>query len=149
VTTRRVFLTALAGTGALMTMPAARLRADVHEIRLLNRGEAGSMVFEPRLLRLPVGSTVRFVPADRGHSVESVDGMVPEGGPTWRGGINEEVEVTLDVEGVYGVLCRPHYAMGMVALIAVGEDLHNLRAAKAVSHPGRAGRVFEELLSEL
>ncbi|MGR3677709.1 MAG: plastocyanin/azurin family copper-binding protein, partial [Paracoccaceae bacterium] len=44
----------------------------------------------------------------------------PEGGDQFKGKINEEIEVTLDVEGVYGVMCKPHYAMGMVMTIAVG-----------------------------
>jgi hypothetical protein len=29
----------------------------------------------------------------------------------------------------------PHYAMGMIALIVVGDDLSNLDAVKALKHP--------------
>lgn len=47
--------------------------------------------------------------------------MLPEGAEPFEGRINEEIEVTLDVEGVYGVICKPHYAMGMVMTIAVGD----------------------------
>ena len=47
--------------------------------------------------------------------------MLPEGAEAFSGKINEEFEVTLDAEGVYGVICKPHYAMGMVMTIAVGD----------------------------
>ena len=35
--------------------------------------------------------------------------------------MNKEIEATFDVEGVYGVMCKPHYAMGMVMTIEVGD----------------------------
>jgi pseudoazurin len=47
--------------------------------------------------------------------------MLPEGAEGFAGKINEEFEVTLDTAGVYGVMCKPHYAMGMVMTIAVGD----------------------------
>ena len=47
--------------------------------------------------------------------------MIPEGAEGFKGKINEEIEVTLESEGVYGVICKPHYAMGMVMTVAVGD----------------------------
>ena len=55
--------------------------------------------------------------------------------------------VTFDKDGVYGVKCAPHYAMGMVALIEVGQPV-NLDEAKAVKHTGKAKTVFAELLGQ-
>ena len=55
--------------------------------------------------------------------------------------------ITLDEEGVYGIKCTPHYAMGMVALIEVGEAT-NLEDAKAVKQTGKAKEVFAELLGQ-
>jgi len=120
-----------------------------HEINMLNKGEAGIMVFEPAFLEVAPGDTVHFRAADQGHNAASIDGMVPAGGPTWKGGLNTDVEVTFDVEGVYGVRCVPHYPMGMVALIVVGDSAVNLEATKQVTHRGRAKQRMAELLARL
>jgi len=45
------------------------------------------------------------------------------------------------------VKCLPHYGMGMVALIQVG-DAVNIEAAKAVKHQGKAKKAFEELFTQ-
>ena len=47
--------------------------------------------------------------------------MMPEGAEKFKGKVNKEIEATFDVEGLYGVMCKPHYAMGMVMSIEVGE----------------------------
>ncbi len=65
--------------------------------------------------------------------------MLPEGAEAFKGKINQDVTVTFDVEGVYGVKCMPHYPLGMVALIQVGDDLANLDQALEVKNPGKAG----------
>ena len=44
--------------------------------------------------------------------------------------------------------CAPHYAMGMVALIRVGEP-GNVDEAKAVKQPGKAKAVFAELFGQV
>jgi len=107
-----VSLAALLGSSAL---------AEVHEVQMLNKGEAGTMVFEPGFLRIAKGDTVKFVAASKGHNAQSIEGMMPADATEFQGKLNEEIEVVFDVEGVYGVQCKPHFAMGMVATIAVGE----------------------------
>ena len=62
--------------------------------------------------------------------------------------MNEDVTVTFTKPGVYGVKCKPHYAMGMVAVVVVGEPV-NLEAAKAVKQMGKAKTVLEQILSGL
>ena len=116
---------------------------------MLNKGEAGIMVFEPAFLEVAPGDTVHFRAVDKGHNAASIDGMVPDGGATWKGGLSKDVEVTFDVEGVYGVRCVPHYPMGMVALIVVGDPSVNLEAARQVKQPGRAKQRMAELLAQL
>lgn len=72
-------------------------------------------------LAIAPGDTVKFVAAQSGHNAASIEGMAPAGFTGFKGNINQEIEVTLSEPGVYGVKCSPHYAMGMVMLIAVGE----------------------------
>lgn len=118
------------------------------EVRMLNRGEKGAMIFEPDFIRAAPGDTIRFVPTDKGHNAEIIAGMLPDGAEPFKGKVNEEVVVILDKEGVYGVKCAPHYGMGMVALIAVGAPA-NVDAAKAVKNPGKAKGAFVALFDQL
>ncbi|QKV18647.1 pseudoazurin [Oricola thermophila] len=137
---------------AMLTLGAAVIlagnaNAAEHEIRMLNKGEKGVMVFEPDFVRAEIGDTVRFVPTDKGHNAESIKGMLPDGATPFKGKFNEEVVITIEKPGVYGVKCTPHYAMGMVALIAAGEA-PNAEAAAAVKHPGKARKVFAGLFEQ-
>lgn len=120
--------------------------AEEHEIRMLNRGDR-PMVFEPEFVRAAPGDTIRFVAADPGHNAEIIAGMLPDGAEPFKGAINEEVVYTVEKDGVYGIKCAPHYGMGMVALVVVGEAT-NLADAGSVKHPGRARNVFAELLGQ-
>ena len=95
--------------------------AETVEVQMLNKGEAGVMVFEPGFVKIAPGDTVKFIAADKSHNAESIKERIPEGAETFKGKINEEIEVTLDVPGYYGVKCTPHFAMGMVMTIAVGD----------------------------
>jgi pseudoazurin len=140
-------LTAMLALGAALAF-AQQAGAAEHEVRMVNKGEKGVMVFEPALVRAAPGDTVRFVAVDKGHNAESVKGMVPEGAEPFKGKINEEIVVTLDKEGVYGIKCQPHYGMGMVALIEVGTPV-NLEEAKAVKQTGKAKTAFAELFGQV
>jgi pseudoazurin len=93
---------------------------------------------------------VSFVPTDRSHNSASIDGMIPEAAEPWDGRINQSIDVTLTVPGIYGYKCTPHLALGMAGLIIVeGEGkLDNLEAAKAVRQRGRATQVWEEIWAE-
>lgn len=144
----RVPFTAAALIGSLAF--AGMAHADEHEVQMLNRGSDGeAMVFEPAFIKIAPGDTVRFVPTDMSHNAESVLGMIPEGGEAWKGKINEEISVTFEEEGVYGVKCQPHYPLGMVALIQVGEDLSNLDEAVTTKHPGRAAQRMAFLFEQV
>lgn len=101
-------------------LPAAAL-AELHEVRMLNRNDTGPMPFEPDYLVVRPGDTVRFLATDPGHNAATIAGMIPEGGEKFIGKINEEIEVTLDAEGIWGIKCSPHYTMGMAMLIQVGD----------------------------
>lgn len=156
--TRRSFVisaSALAGGGAgalaaECVPPAAE--GGRHSVLMLNVdcGDAQSVnVFEPAILRVGVGDSVTFLATDSGHNSASKRGMIPEGAEPWNGAIDEELTITFTVPGIYGYLCLPHYEMGMVGLIVVGDDLSNLAAARKLRHPGEARGAFRALLAEL
>jgi pseudoazurin len=115
-------MTRILASAALALLMGGTAFADTHEVQMLNVGSDGErMVFEPSFLQVEPGDTVKFVATDKGHNAESLLEMMPEGAEAFKGRINEEIEVTLDTEGLYAVQCKPHYAMGMVMTIAVGE----------------------------
>ena len=119
------------------------------DVKSLNKGaDGGIMVFEPAFVRIAPGDTVRFVSVDKGHNVESMPGMLPDGATPFTGAMNEDVAVTFDKPGVYGIRCKPHYIMGMVGLVVVGEPT-NEDAAKAVPQTGMAKKNFTTLFAKL
>ncbi len=139
-------LAALALGAAIFAAGAAQA-AEI-EVLMLNKGAKGAMVFEPDLIVAAPGDTIRFVPTDKGHNVETIKGMFPEGAEPFKSKFNEEFTVTVTAEGLYGVKCAPHYAMGMVALIRVGEPA-NAEEAKAAKQTGKAKAVFAELFGQV
>lgn len=136
-----VLLLAAGGVG-ITSAQAAQV-----EVKMLNRGAAGNFVFEPALIRIKPGDSVHFVATTKGHDAASVPGMLPKGAQPFAGKMSQDVTVTFKVPGVYGIECRPHYAMGMVALVVAGNPV-NLDQAKAVKHPGKANRVFADLFKQ-
>lgn len=111
--------------------------AETIEVKMLNRGENGSMVFEPDYVELKPGDSVKFRVGHRSHNAASINGLVPEGYAGFKGQINEEIEVTFATPGFYGIKCSPHLAMGMVMLIKVGEAELS-EAFRKAEVPGRA-----------
>ncbi len=137
----------IATIAAGLCLFAASAQAADYEVKMLNKGEKGAMVFEPDFIKAAPGDTITFVPVDKGHDAQSIDGMLPDGVEGFKGKMSQEVKYTVTAEGVYGVKCLPHYGMGMVALIVVGKPV-NLEAASQVKHPGKAKKVFADLLAE-
>lgn len=117
--------------------------AETFEVKMLNRGEKGSMVFEPDFLEIAPGDRVRFVPTHKSHNAATIDGMVPEDIEGFKSRINDEFETGFEKPGFYGIKCSPHYGMGMVMLIKVGEATLP-DSYKTVDVPGRAKPRFEE-----
>lgn len=109
-------------TAALLALSPGLALAETHEVKMLNRGETGSMVYEPDFLELQPGDTVRFIATHPSHNAASIPEMWPEHAEQVKGQINEEIEVIFDAPGLYGIKCSPHYTMGMVMLIQVGES---------------------------
>ena len=135
-----------ASLAALLLTSAAQ--AENFEVKMLNKGTAGAMVFEPELIRIAPGDSITFKSTDPGHNAETIPGMLPAGAETFTGKMGQDITVTFTTEGVYGVKCKPHFAMGMVGAVIVGKP-SNLDAVKAVKNPGRAGKKFETLLGGL
>ena len=137
----------LATAAVLMTMTGGVFAAEI-EVKMLNKGNEGMMVFEPALVKIAPGDTVKFVATDKGHNAETIKGMLPADATPFLGKSGEDVAVTFDKPGIYGVKCLPHYGMGMVAMVVVGAPV-NLDEAKAVIQVGKAKQVMAGLFEKL
>lgn len=129
----------------LATLFCISAHAEVHDVKMLNRGDSGSMVYEPDYLTIAPGDTVRFIATHPSHNAASVPGLLPKGAEPFKGKINEEIEVKFDTPGFYGIQCIPHLAMGMVMLIKVGDSQASELQVPA-SLPARAKQRFEQIL---
>lgn len=135
---------------AVLAILAGAAAAETHSVEMLNRGEAGAMVFEPAFIQAQPGDTITFVPTDRGHNSATIEGLLPEGAEPWEGEMNEEVTITVTAEGLYAYQCDPHAPMGMVGLIQVGAPT-NLDAVTTAADElrGKAKERMAELLTQV
>lgn len=123
--------------------------ADTIEVEMLNKNEAGDrMVFSQELIRAEVGDVIRFLPTDKSHNAQSVKGAVPEGQEAFRGKINKAVEYKVTETGMSAIICLPHQALGMVALVVVGDDLSNADQILEARIPGKGGDKIEALVEQ-
>jgi pseudoazurin len=133
--------------GALVAMAAASPAvAKDYQVKMLNKGARGMMVFEPAAVKIAPGDTVTFLASDKGHNAEIISGMLPPGAAPFKGKMNQNLTVKFTKPGVYGYKCLPHYGMGMVGAVFVGSAGSNAAQAKAISHPGKAKQTFASLL---
>lgn len=130
------------------TTIASSAYAEEFEIKMLNKGENGAMVFEPDFVKAMPGDTIKFIPTDKGHNVESIKGMLPEGVEKIRTKFSKEYVLIAETEGVYGIKCTPHYTMGMIALISVGQPV-NLEEARTIKHKGKGKKRFKAAFTKL
>ena len=116
-------------TAFLMLILSVPTFAAEHVVKMLNMGKDGAMVFEPAVLTVSKGDTVKFEATDMAHNSASVQGMIPEGAKPWMGRMSQDISVVFDQEGVYVYECTPHKMMAMVGVIKVGNanNLDNIK----------------------
>ena len=141
-------ITATVAASLAALLLAAPTQAANVDVLMLNKGAEGAMVFEPAFVKVAVGDTVTFISTDKGHNVENIKDMLPEGVEAFKSKMGEDYVLTIGAEGLYGVKCTPHYSMGMVALVQAGAPV-NLEAAAAVTQKGKAKARFETLFAQV
>ena len=102
------------------------ISAAEHQVKMLSSLKGQMMVFDPPVLTIQPGDTVKWLATNPGHNTASINEMIPEGGPAWTGQMNEELTIKFNKEGIYGYKCTPHYILGMIGLIVVGDKSSNI-----------------------
>src|SRR5688572_12288562 len=79
-----------AATVAVLALVAVPAAAANYDVQMLNKGEAGTMVFEPALTSIAVGDTVTFVATDKGHNAETIVEILPDGAEVFKGKVSQD-----------------------------------------------------------
>ncbi|WP_112310161.1 pseudoazurin [Pseudogemmobacter bohemicus] len=140
--------TLLAAPAFVLALAGAGFAAE-HEVLMLNKGESGTMVFEPAFVKAEPGDTINFIPTDKSHNVEALKDILPEGVEVFKSKISEAYTLNVTEAGLYGVKCTPHFAMGMIALIQVGDAPTNLDAAKTAKLPKKARERMDAAIAQV
>lgn len=121
---------------------ASPLFAKNHEVKLLTASANNqTMLMSPGYLKIEVGDTVTFVPADPTHNVESVS--IPLNASEFATQMGQKVTLNFDHKGVYLYKCTPHFALGMLGVIQVGNG-DNLAQVKEDWSKLQAGVVLNK-----
>tara|TARA_Y100000766_G_scaffold130770_1_gene112312 strand:+ start:114 stop:548 length:435 start_codon:yes stop_codon:yes gene_type:complete len=92
-----------------------------------------------------IGDTIEWLPKNEGHNVEFFAGPDMNSLPP-TSEIDEIHSVVFKVPGIYLYGCTPHADMGMLGLIVVGNDLHNLEAIKSIQLTRVAKSVLQRFI---
>ena len=92
-----------------------------------------------------IGDTIEWLPKNEGHNVEFLAGPSMNELPA-KSEIDAIFSVVFTAPGVYLYGCTPHKNMGMLGLIIVGNDFHNLEEVKNIQLPQVAKSVLNRLI---
>jgi pseudoazurin len=140
------------GLALLLSGIAAPAMAETHIVKMYTFDAAVSDqadFFDPPLIQVAVGDTVKFEATQSGHNTASKKGMIPEGAESWNSPMDVDFEITFTADGTYGYICSPHYSVGMVGLVLVGDYKTNLDQVRKVKHRGKAKKAFRALFKEV
>ena len=101
--------------------------------------------YSVEVAKIDVGDTIDWLPKNEGHNVEFLGGpdfnSLPE-----RSDLNAFYSVTFNLTGVYLYHCTPHGNMGMLGLVIVGNDFHNLKDIEGIELSRVAKSVLKRLI---
>ena len=128
----------------LIASPA--IASDV-TVEMLNKDADGNrMVYSQEIVEIAAGSTVKWVPTDKGHNVEII---ASPNDLKLKSKNGKEVSVTFETPGIYYYWCTPHKGMGMIGLVVVGGDISNKTQISKAKAIGKSKKKLKALLEQL
>ena len=128
----------------LIASPA--IASDV-TVEMLNKDADGNrMVYSQEIVEIAAGSTVKWVPTDKGHNVEII---ASPNDMKFKSKNGKEASVTFETPGIYYYWCTPHKGMGMIGLVVVGDDTSNKAQISKAKAIGKSKKKLIALLEQL
>ena len=128
----------------LIASPA--IASDV-TVEMLNKDADGNRkVYSQEIVEIAAGSTVKWVPTDKGHNVEII---ASPNDMKFKSKNGKEVSVTFETPGIYYYWCTPHKGMGMIGLVVVGGDTSNKTQISKAKAIGKSKKKLKALLEQL
>jgi pseudoazurin len=128
----------------LIASPA--IASDV-TVEMLNKDADGNrMVYSQEIVEIAAGSTVTWVPTDKGHNVEII---ASPNDMKFKSKNGKEASVTFETPGIYYYWCTPHKGMGMIGLVVVGGDASNKAQISKAKAIGKSKKKLKALLEQL
>jgi pseudoazurin len=128
----------------LIASPA--IASDV-TVEMLNKDADGNrMVYSQEIVEIAAGSTVKWVPTDKGHNVEII---ASPNDMKFKSKNGKEASVTFETPGIYYYWCTPHKGMGMIGLVVVGGDTSNKEQISKAKAIGKSKKKLKALLEQL
>lgn len=144
-------IAALAAALAVFAASAPVASSAEVVVEMLNKSKASKdmNVYEPGLVRINAGDTVKWTAPAVAHNVVFVAGAIPKGVAVFTSQMKKEVSFTFATPGIYVYKCAPHVGMGMVGVVVVGGDKSNLAAVRATFLPPVAKARLAPLLARV
>ena len=116
-------------------------------VEMLNKDADGNrMVYSQEIVEIAAGSTVKWVPTDKGHNVEII---ASPNNIKFKSKNGKEASVTFETPGIYYYWCTPHKGMGMIGLVVVGGDTSNKTQISKAKAIGKSKKKLKDLLEQL
>ncbi len=101
--------------------------------------------YSHEVARIDIGDTIEWLPENEGHNVEFFAGPIMHSLPK-QSEIDEVHSIIFKIPGVYLYGCTPHANMGMLGLVIVGNDFHNIEKINEIKLSRVASSVLKRLI---
>ena len=114
--------------------------ADIIQINF-----TANVSYSIEVAHIDIGDTIEWLPKNKGHNVEFLAGPKMDALPA-KSEIDAFHSIIFEVPGLYLYQCTPHGNMGMLGLVVVGNDFHNLEDIKKTQLSRVATSVMNRLV---
>jgi pseudoazurin len=105
----------------------------------------GDDSYSIEVAHIDVGDTIEWLPDDEGHNVEFLAGPTMNSLPE-KSKLNAFHSVIFKIPGIYLYQCTPHGNSGMIGLVVVGNNFHNLENIEALNLARAPSSVLKRLI---
>ena len=100
--------------------------------------------YSSEIIHINVGDSVKWLPTNEGHNVEFIMTPTMVSLPE-KSKMNEPYSMIFQEAGIYVYGCTPHLNTGMLGLIVVGNDFHNIEDINEIKLSPVANSVLKRL----